>query len=73
MSKTFLQRLDDVLDRASSMGVRIAERVPETRDKIHELVERRSENLELIELGMELGVLLAKLETRILGKALEDL
>ena len=71
--KTFLKRLDDVLDRAAAYGVRVAEHVPGTRDKINELVERRSDNIDMIEMGMELGVLLAKLEMRILHKKPEDL
>lgn len=73
MKKTFLGRLDDVIDKAAAYGESLAESVPDTRDRIKELVDRKSENLDMIELGMELGVHLAKLEMKILHRRPEDL
>ena len=71
--KTFLKRLDDILDKAAAYGPTLAEDVPVTRDLINELLGRESDCLDMIELGMDLGVLLAKLEVRILHKELGDL
>ena len=72
--KTFLERLDDILDKACAYGEGISETVPATRDLIGELRRSKSQdNLDLIEQGIELGVLLAKMEIRILDKRPEDL
>ena len=72
--KTYLERLDDILSKASAYGEDLSESIPATRDLIARLRGSESQdNLDLIEQGMELGVLLAKMEIRILDKRPEDL
>ncbi len=72
--KTYLARLDDILSKASAYGEDLSETVPATRDLIEKLRRSKNQdNLDLIELGLELGVLLAKMEIKILDKRPEDL
>ncbi len=72
--KTFLERLDDILSKAAAYGPLVREDVPVARDLVARFRQSKSQDhLDLMEQGMELGVLLAKLEIRILGTTPEDL
>ena len=61
-SKTYLERLDDVLDIAASRP-NVREMAEDTRRNLSRLLED-STNLGIIEQSIQLGVLLASLERK---------